>query len=166
MRRQGAFARRTMFRLQKDHVHDEPAAERPPAVTENQGKESRLRAVHEALVALMRDERAYLDHHLTIGQTAALLKTNTTYLSQALQQERQIGFNDYVNSLRIRDARTLMLSEANLGLSFDQIASQCGFSNTRTFYRQFQNFTNMTPGQFRSMVMEQALQNGNHHDRN
>lgn len=101
-----------------------------------------------SLEQLLTKEQIQRNQNITLGELASRLNSNTKYLSSAIRQATSMGFNEYINMLRVHDAQGLMLTEGNGGLSFDQIAEECGFGTRRTFYRQFTKFTGMPPGQF------------------
>ena len=59
----------------------------------------------------------------------------------------QIGFNDYINSLRVSNAcKHLVKSER----SITEISEMVGFNTLRTFNRAFIKQTGMTPSKYRS----------------
>jgi transcriptional regulator GlxA family with amidase domain len=55
---------------------------------------------------------------------------------------------DYVQNLRIEEAKRLLEAEEN---SFDDIALTVGYENTAFFRRLFKRCTGLTPGQYRQM---------------
>lgn len=100
----------------------------------------------------MRDEKIYLRSDLTITDACALVGTNRSYISAAINRAYGINFSTYINRLRIAEAKRLLLSPdhpSDKAAIADTIA-QCGFNNTQTFYRVFKEQTGMTPLQWRS----------------
>ena len=61
----------------------------------------------------------------------------------------EIGTNivDYINSMRIREARDLLLDKE---LSIKNIAISLGYNNHQSFERYFKKFMGVTPGEYRS----------------
>lgn len=57
-----------------------------------------------------------------------------------------MSFNDYVLSLRMKKAGTLLCTTQ---LSVGEIAERCGFSAESTFYRVFKKYYDATPKQYR-----------------
>lgn len=115
-----------------------------------------LRAVSRALpdAPTVRREVAqvqrYLEEHLAdklrLSHVAAVAHVNPQYLSSIFKQELKIGYSDYVNMLRIQRAGELL---EDTECSFQDIAEQCGFSDTAYFCRVFKQRTGMTPSQWR-----------------
>jgi len=92
----------------------------------------------------------YISEHftepLTLENTAHALGISRIHLSHIFSQQLRINFRQYINTLRIDRARTLLRDPA---CSVSQIAFLCGYANQRTFHRAFMAHCGMTPGQFR-----------------
>lgn len=83
---------------------------------------------------------------LNIRSTARALGVNTYYLSHVLNERLNMGFRQYLNSLRIDRARRLLRATS---LPIEDIAARCGFTNLRTFDRVFAERCACTPRDFR-----------------
>jgi AraC-like DNA-binding protein len=68
------------------------------------------------------------------------------YISHLFTKKLQIGFNDYLNSLRTEHACRLLCEQEH---SVTEIGTLSGFSNPRTFNRAFLKQTGMTPSEYR-----------------
>ena len=68
------------------------------------------------------------------------------YISHLFTKKLQIGFNDYLNSLRTEHACRLLCEQEH---SVTEIGRLSGFSNPRTFNRAFLKQTGMTPSEYR-----------------
>lgn len=92
----------------------------------------------------------YMDSHfkedLTLEALAKTLGINRFYLSHLFSEKLHTSFPSYLNGKRIDYAMKLLLGSS---LSVTEIAYECGFASTRTFYRAFRTITGMTPCQFR-----------------
>jgi len=83
---------------------------------------------------------------ITLETAAKELHISKYYISHLFMEKLNIGFRDYVNSLRISEA-CRMLGEPKLSIT--DIAYASGFNSTRSFNRAFIKHTNMTPSEFR-----------------
>lgn len=108
----------------------------------------RYREIFQSVRDLVEQQEVFLNPNLTLGELASLANSNPRYVSHAIKQEQGVGFSEYINGIRINRAQRILLDPHNHHLSFEQITEQCGFSSTRTFYRQFTRQMNMTPGEF------------------
>lgn len=78
---------------------------------------------------------------LTLEQTAKELHLNKYYISHIFKERIRIGFVDFINSLRIEHACTLL----EQGCNITEIAFSSGFSSIRTFNRVFVQNMGMAP---------------------
>lgn len=81
-----------------------------------------------------------------LDSIAKELHINRCYVSYLFRQKLQIGFNDYINLLRISDACDLLgNNEGNI----TDIAHKSGFNSARSFNRAFSKHVGMTPRDYR-----------------
>lgn len=107
----------------------------------------RIETIDAALKAeLEKEEPFYLNPGLSINELSLMLQTNRTYLGQYLRFHNT-NFYSYVNGLRI--ARACELIEDGTKRNLYDIATQCGFSNTRTFRRVFEEQKKCLPSEWR-----------------
>ena len=69
------------------------------------------------------------------------------YISHTLSSKLHMGFNDYVNSLRISNACRLLKKSDR---SITEISDLVGFNTLRTFNCAFFKQMGMTPSEYRS----------------
>ena len=94
---------------------------------------------------------AYINQHyregVTLKQVAAECHINTSYLGQVFHKETGSAFTDYVNALRIAEARRLL---NNPTLKVYEVAEQVGFTDYHYFLKIFKKVTGITPSDLRS----------------
>ena len=102
----------------------------------------------------------YISEHfaeqLTLESTARALGISRIHLSHIFSQQLHINFRQYINTLRIDRACTLL---RNPNYSISQIAYQCGYGNQRTFHRTFLAQCGMSPNQFRTELPNRLYRN-------
>ena len=79
------------------------------------------------------------------------LKTNRTYLYKAVRAVTGKTLQEYVNAMRLEEARRML--DANPDLTVEFVAGSCGFS-IRTFYRFFRENYNISPKEYRKLAKE------------
>ncbi|MBE5810658.1 MAG: AraC family transcriptional regulator [Clostridiales bacterium] len=93
----------------------------------------------------------YISEHfaepLTLENTSHALGISRIHLSHIFSQQLHINFRQYINTLRIDRACTLL---RNPNYSISQIAYLCGYGNQRTFHRAFLAQCGMPPNQYRA----------------
>ena len=100
----------------------------------------------------LRFEKDYLAPDLTLANLAEKLGTDTSYLSQVFNEQHNIGFDDYINDLRIKEACRLLMATNNKNVTIDHILSNSGFSSRPLFYSTFKKFVGVTPDVFKKMT--------------
>ncbi|KAA8782410.1 response regulator [Paenibacillus amylolyticus] len=106
--------------------------------------------------------RKYIDIHyaknLTLEWVSSLFYLNPSYLSYLFKEKHGENFTDYVNRLRIEQAkRALTLTEDKVY----RIAKQLGYDNPKYFFRVFKKVTGLTPEEFRKQYKVRTTPNSN-----
>ena len=91
-------------------------------------------------------ELNYMSSSLSLGDVAEELSINKSYLSTLFNEKLNIGFTDYVNGIRIKNAKNLL---QNTEKSINDISLEVGFNTVQTFIKVFKKQVGITPGQFR-----------------
>jgi AraC-like DNA-binding protein len=92
-------------------------------------------------------DKYYLNTGITIEKMSLHLKIGRTSLSAFINQEENINFNAWINSLRVEEAKHLLLE--NPYYTMTQISEQIGYSEASNFSRQFKIVTNESPSVWR-----------------
>ncbi|GHV56797.1 hypothetical protein FACS1894182_04100 [Bacteroidia bacterium] len=82
---------------------------------------------------------------------AAALTVSRTRLFETVKALTGKTLQDYINSLRLDQARQMLETTT---ATVETIATDCGFSTVRTFYRLFSESYGMTPAQYRKIVTQ------------
>ncbi|NBB23343.1 helix-turn-helix domain-containing protein [Runella sp. CRIBMP] len=97
---------------------------------------------------LFKEQKLYLEPELSLSDLATKLKTNTSMLSAAINQNFGKNFNDFVNEYRVEEVKRQLKNPANAHLSLLGVAMECGFNSKSTFNRAFKKFTGQSPKEF------------------
>lgn len=91
-------------------------------------------------------DRKFLDTDLSLARLAATFRTNTTYLSGAIAQERGKRFTEYINDLKI-DYITAELKQSRKLREYNNggLAEECGFTSTQRFVNAFKARNGISP---------------------
>lgn len=119
-------------------------------VINNIDKEDALVSQWSNYKKIILDKKYYLNLGITIDEMAKLIQLNRTTLSKFINSEENMNFNTWINTLRITEARKLMISKPDL--SIRQIAEQTGFSEQTNFSRQFRIITGISPTEWKQNV--------------
>jgi len=89
----------------------------------------------------------YYDYHLCATSVAELFEVSEKRVYEVVRELTDMSFNEYLLSLRMKRAAYLLMSTQE---SIADIADQCGFQGSSTFYRVFKKYYGMPPGQYRT----------------
>lgn len=109
------------------------------AVSSSYDEEKRL----SALQKLMLEEQLFLQPRITLGDVAERLDSNTTYVSRLVNNAYNLGFPEFINTLRVDYAEQFILNHREA--KQDEIATKCGFLSASSFNNTFKKITGMTP---------------------
>ena len=87
--------------------------------------------------------KAYTHEQFTLEELAARLYTNKTYLSTFIKDEYDMNFSGWVASLRIDEAKRIMMKEPEKRLQ--EVAFECGFSSLAYFSSVFSKSEGISP---------------------
>ena len=93
-------------------------------------------------------EKMYRDQGFTAKKLAEMLHTNTRYVSIVLNVRYQANFSQFVNRLRVEEAKALLADKRYAELRIEEISDMVGFANRQSFYRAFCMNTGKTPRQY------------------
>ena len=88
---------------------------------------------------------------ISLQAIADELHVSRCYISRLFSRRLHIGFNDYINSLRVRNACEMLKTT---DLSVTEVAYAVGYNSVRTFDRAFFNTRQMTPKEYRQKAFE------------
>lgn len=81
------------------------------------------------------EEKHFLKSGITMDDLAKFLGTNRTYISSYFNTEKGISFRQWINFLRIDEAKHIIVD--NPKITMVELASRLGYADTSTFFRQF-----------------------------
>ena len=94
-------------------------------------------------IAVWVKTKAYTHEQFTLEELASKLYTNKTYLSTFIKNEYDMNFSGWVASLRIDEAKRIMMKEPEKRLQ--EVAFECGFSSLAYFSKVFSKSEGISP---------------------
>lgn len=111
--------------------------------TEKQKSQSSLERMTEIVEYL---KEHYQDPSLCVTSAAEVFELNPSYLSRIFKKLMGIGFSDYLQWIRVREAEALL---PNKKLSIREISELTGFGGVQTMNRAFKKHRGTTAGKMR-----------------
>jgi AraC-like DNA-binding protein len=104
--------------------------------------------IFDTLNRLIVEKQIHLDPEISIDHAARMLGINRTYLSQAVNHITGDNFTAFINEYPIKEAVRLMSDAANIHITIEGIACDCGFNDRFSFYRVFKKSTGLLTRHF------------------
>jgi AraC-like DNA-binding protein len=101
----------------------------------------------DKLLALMADERPWLEPELTLTELAQRLRTHPALLSKVINAGCGQNFNDFVNTYRVQEAQRKLADPRFGHYSLVGVALESGFNSKSTFNRVFKKLLGQAPSE-------------------
>lgn len=134
----------------KDVLREEPVQPKNHIKT---GKEAF--ALLEKRIELWIANKGFIEQGITIDVLSAKLITNQKYLSTYINTYKKQTFREWINELRIEEAKILLLQYPEMTLK--DISSRVGFSDKSHFLHQFKKLTDESPTNWKNIVHAQSF---------
>lgn len=116
---------------------------------DHEDNDSKLYFLFSEMQKLMEEKKFYQKPGITISELSTALISNDKYISQSIHRYAGMNFNQYINTLRIQEAKKIF--EKNQTISVQQVAEICGFGNSSSFIRAFKSIIGLTPAYYVSL---------------
>ncbi|SHK02661.1 helix-turn-helix domain-containing protein [Epilithonimonas mollis] len=100
-------------------------------------------------LAKFEESGKFTNPKLNISNLAVSLKTNTSYLSEVINNQKGKNFNAYINELRIAYiCKKIYNNKAYQNYKISYLAQESGFTSHSSFTTVFKNITGISPSVF------------------
>jgi|GEM_PF-971532 len=100
-------------------------------------------------LAKFEQSQKFLQPDISLTSLAKSMDTNTKYLSDVINRNKRVNFNQYINDQRIQYIIEKMKSEPKyLNYKIFYLAEECGFSSQSSFSTVFKSVTGISPLSF------------------
>ncbi|MEM9857443.1 MAG: AraC family transcriptional regulator [Bacteroidota bacterium] len=106
----------------------------------------------DRLSALMKNEKPFLNPKLNLNDLAIRLEISKNHLSQAINENLEKNFFDYVNEYRVEEVKIKLQNPANKHLTLLGIALDSGFSSKSSFNHIFKKVIGKTPSEYKKSM--------------
>ncbi len=103
---------------------------------------------------LLVGERWFLDQTVTLDRIAEEIRISKSHLSRIINNEMGISFSDYINSLRIEEAKSYLKNPEFSNYTLVAIGLESGFNSKSAFNSAFKKITGLTPSEYKSSGLD------------
>ncbi len=102
------------------------------------------------------DKKGFIQKGLTISKLASQLGTNSSYLSQVINEHKGGNFNKYLSQLRIHYITNLLFEDKKyLKYNIETLAKECGIASRQNFSDLFYEINGIRPTDFIKKRMQE-----------
>ena len=102
-----------------------------------------------AFKKLLVNERKFLDNTITLESVSEMLNISKGHLSRIINTELNTSFSDYINTLRVEEAKSYLQNPDFSKYTLVAIGLEAGFNSKSTFNNTFKKITGITPSQYK-----------------
>ncbi len=99
-------------------------------------------------------EKMFLNPTLTIDKIAEKLQLSKGHLSRIVNTELGTSFPDYLNTLRVEEAKAHLANPDFANYTLLAIGLEAGFNSKTTFNAAFKKVTSQTPSEYRNSIAQ------------
>lgn len=140
--------------LKKKLKESTPGLHQPQIKSSITINDEKATMLYEQLCELMEEKRLYTDCNLTRERLSEILNTNRTYLSQVINEKAGLGYSQFINDYRIKEAIRVLSDKDRTDYPLKALCTDLGFNSMTTFYKLFQATIGMTPSTYRKTMLE------------
>lgn len=148
--------------IQDQDASAEPKNEVARSITDNEDvkitvrkqviSEEKMAYYKEQLLALMENEKPYLDSEITLPKLGKMLLLNTYQTSYLINNCFGENFYTFINRYRLEECKRRLLNADYDHLSILGIAFDSGFNSKTTFNTSFKKSTGLSPKEFKEKM--------------
>lgn len=102
-----------------------------------------------AMNQFLEGDRNFLNPNMSLDTIADELNLSLGHLSKLINTELGLSFKDYLNSLRIEEAKRYLKDSEFSNYTLAAIGLEAGFNSKSAFNASFKKITGLTPSQFK-----------------
>ncbi|MDR6406031.1 MULTISPECIES: AraC family transcriptional regulator [Chryseobacterium] len=137
--------------LEEKFILQQNPSEKPISTTEEKRTSLDEGKVEELLrkLKIFEDKKEFTQKGLTINKLASQFGTNSNYLSQVINEYKEVNFNKYLSELRINYITNLLFENKEyLKYGIETLAKECGIASRQNFSDLFYEINGIRPTDF------------------
>ena len=111
-------------------------------------------ATYTKIVQLITHEKLHLKTKVSLKDIAQELHISEGYVSQLINTHSNVNFNEFINALRVSDAKAMLENTDFNHYTLESIGLESGFNSKSNFYAVFKKHLHKTPLQYKKEVQD------------
>ena len=100
------------------------------------------------LHSYLKNDKAFTSSGITLGEVANKIEVPKHYISESLNKYKDISFTDFLNGMRVKEAKNMLKSSEFENLKVESVGYAVGFNSKTTFYNAFKKETGKSPAYY------------------
>lgn len=113
--------------------------------------------IKKALLKIKDKPTQILNADFSLEKMAAMTGSNRQYVSQIINEDFHQSFSDFVNEIRIKEARKILSDERFAHYTIEAVGQMAGFKSKSAFNGSFKKITGITPSFYQNSFRKTAL---------
>ena len=113
--------------------------------------------IFNRIESVMNDENEIVSNDFSLDRLASLVASNTSYVSQIINELYGKNFHTLLGEARIKLACNRLCDPKYDHLTMEGIANELGFKSRTNFISIFKKFTGLTPSEYRKISKKSSL---------
>ncbi|MEL6304071.1 MAG: helix-turn-helix domain-containing protein, partial [Bacteroidota bacterium] len=105
---------------------------------------------YQNFLGWLNEERSFTNPDLSLETASAHLNISPGYLSQLINAISGTSFPEFINALRVNEAKQLLMDPEYTNYTIVAIGLEAGFNSKSAFYNAFKKQSGQTPSEYRS----------------
>lgn len=107
----------------------------------------------EEIDNFIKKNKMYLNPTISLDVMADHFNLSKGYISQLVNEFANTNFSNYINHLRIKESKKMLLNEEYNNYTIVAIALEAGFNSKSTFYNAFKKDVGISPSEYKKRNM-------------
>ena len=142
-----------LFKQQKNQSSSIPfVISRKEEASQEEISENTEQTLYLRIIEYLQTTQQYTDPDISRESLAREMGTNRQYIIDAISNNTNMSFNEFINNFRIDYSHNLLLKEENILIK--EVYTEAGFKYRNTFSQLFKEKFGMSPSEFRDCANE------------
>ncbi len=106
----------------------------------------------ERVLNYLTEEKVFIQPELHLADLAQQLNFSQRHLSELINQNAGVNFNQFINQFRVSEAKKLLVDKKYAHLNILGIGYEVGFNSKTSFYAAFKRETGIAPSKFQKQA--------------
>jgi len=121
-------------------------------IKQKQNKSSQKSETFDKIKYYIEEKKSYLNPNLSLNHLSDEFNLSEGYISQIVNKNLSKNLTDYINSLRVEDAKKMLTDSDYDKYTILSIGLESGFNSKSSFYTTFKKLTGQTPLEYKKSI--------------